>query len=67
MKVRCFWCEQEFTPGIANYVHVGGHGEVYGCDKCLELTVCDNCLELMPNNEKGPGGEPGPTKEGKMD
>ena len=36
---ECFWCHKDFQPRAFNYVHVGGHGEVPGCDACLGLTA----------------------------
>lgn len=43
--VKCFWCGREFIPDSHNYAHVGGHGEVPGCDECLDLKPlpCDKC------------------------
>lgn len=32
---KCFWCGKEFEPTSHNLVHVGGHGDVYGCNECL--------------------------------
>ena len=37
MKI-CHWCKKRFTATIHNCVHLGGHGNVYGCNKCLDLT-----------------------------
>ena len=34
---KCFWCKKEFKSTSHNLVYIGGHGEVYGCDKCLDL------------------------------
>ena len=35
---ECFWCHKDFQPKAHNYAHVGGRGEVPGCNACLELT-----------------------------
>jgi hypothetical protein len=34
----CFWCKKPFVPADeVNYVYLGGHGMVWGCDSCLDL------------------------------
>uniref|UniRef100_A0A6M3IEW0 C2H2-type domain-containing protein n=1 Tax=viral metagenome TaxID=1070528 RepID=A0A6M3IEW0_9ZZZZ len=40
LKLReheCFWCGKTFIPTSHNWVHVGGHDDVSGCDDCLGL------------------------------
>jgi len=34
---KCYWCGKVFAPDSFNRAHVGGQGEVYGCDTCLNL------------------------------
>ncbi len=39
---ECYWCRDVVNPTRHNLVHVGGQGEVYGCDSCLGLQKVDN-------------------------
>lgn len=34
---ECFWCGKLFTPTSHNRAHLGGHGKVYGCNRCLDV------------------------------
>lgn len=51
---KCFWCGKEVPHAdLHHFVHLGGHGEVCGCDDCLGLApagkvayvslVCSRC------------------------
>jgi len=33
----CHWCGKSFVLTSHNKVHLGGHGDVYGCNTCLNL------------------------------
>lgn len=49
-EVRCHWCGKpvEIRPG--NLVHVGGLGEIYGCDTCLGLVPVEEKEEEKEEN-----------------
>uniref|UniRef100_A0A6M3KVG2 C2H2-type domain-containing protein n=1 Tax=viral metagenome TaxID=1070528 RepID=A0A6M3KVG2_9ZZZZ len=36
---QCWWCGKTFIATSHNWAHVGGHGNVPGCDDCLGLEV----------------------------
>jgi len=40
--VPCHWCGKLFKPTGHNLVYLGGQGEVYGCNQCLELKEVSN-------------------------
>ncbi len=47
----CHWCgTTRFQHDGFHLVHVGGKGDVYGCDKCLGLDLCPGCKFAKSND-----------------
>lgn len=55
---KCHWCGNPVVIGPGNLVHVGGLGEIYGCDKCLDLKP----IEPKKEEEKEETDEDEPAK-----